>query len=134
MTDPIADMLTQIRNAQLSKKPEVAVPYSALKQNLAALFQKQGFLSGVEVLSAEGGEPKRKFLKLQLKYAPSGRALITGLKRVSRPGQRIYARVTEIPRWRAGLGSVILSTSKGLMTDQEAREQKVGGEIICQIW
>lgn len=129
-TDPIADMLTQIRNALAVKKPEVVLPYSRLKHDLAELLQKQGWLTNAEMQETQN----RKFLHLSLKYHPNGHAAIGGLRRVSKPGQRIYAKFSEIPKLHMGIGATIISTSKGLMTDQEARREKVGGEVICQIW
>lgn len=130
ITDPISDMLTQIRNALAVKKPEVILPYSQLKSNLADLLMRQGWIAKVEVTE----EGKKKSLKLALKYLPEGRAAITGLKRVSKPGQRIYAKFPDISRFTLGVGATIISTSKGLMTDREARREKVGGEVLCQIW
>lgn len=126
MTDPIADMLTRIRNALAVKKTEVILPYSRLKQNLASVLLKHGWLSGVEAAD--------KFLKLTLKYDEAGLAAISGLSRVSRPGQRIYAKAAEIGKLRSGIGAMVISTSKGLMTDTEARQQKVGGEVVCKVW
>lgn len=127
MTDPIADMLTRIRNALAVKRPEVVLPYSKLKGRLADLLAKQGWLAGVEVLGEE-----KKLLKLTLKYDERGHAAISGISRVSKPGQRIYSKASEIER--QGVGAVIISTSKGLMTDGEARRQRVGGEVICKVW
>lgn len=130
ITDPISDMLTQIRNATAVKRQEVVLPYSILKHNLAQLFLNHGWIKSVELL----GDEKRKQLKLVLQYHPTGQPAISGLKRVSKPGQRIYAKVTDIPRFRLGVGATIISTSRGLMTDKQARKEKMGGEIICQIW
>lgn len=130
ITDPISDMLTQIRNALAIQKPEVILPYSRLKESLAKLLEIQGWL-----LSATAEEEDRsKVLRLKLRYHPTGTPAITGLKRVSKPGQRIYAKFSEIPRLRLGVGATILSTSRGLMTDKQARQAKLGGEVICQIW
>lgn len=131
VTDPVADMLTRLRNALLLKKKEVVLPYSKLKHSLAVLLQSRGWLEKVET-AEENNKPK--FLKLRLRYESSGEAAISGLKRLSRPGQRIYARYSELSRYRLGVGATIISTSRGLMTDREAREAKVGGEVICQIW
>ncbi len=127
---PIADMLTRIRNALVMKKTEVVLPYSKLKHNFANLLLRQGWIEKVEVFE----QKNHKFLNVGLKYSPEGRAAISGLKRISKPGQRIYARAAEIPRFGIGIGATIISTSKGLMTHQEARKEKVGGEVICQIW
>ncbi|MBI4050421.1 MAG: 30S ribosomal protein S8 [Candidatus Doudnabacteria bacterium] len=128
--DPIADMLTRIRNALAVKKPEVVLPYSKLKYNLARLLESQGWVEKTENLQ----EGAKKMLKLILKYDNAGLPAIAGMKRVSKAGQRIYAKASEISKYRLGLGATIISTSKGLMTDREARKEKVGGEVICQIW
>ncbi len=130
MTDPISDMLTRIRNGLQAKKPEVVLPYSRLKANLARLFAEQGWLLQVEEAESDDG----KLLRLVLKYDAGGAPAISGIVRVSRPGQRIYAASTNIPRVSHGIGATIVSTSKGLLTDKEARSQKIGGEVICQVW
>ncbi len=127
-TDPISDMLTRIRNAAATHKSEVVMPYSKLKHNLANILQKEGYISAVSVQ-----DNAIKELQITLKYEGAEPA-VTDLKRVSKPGQRIYAPSDRIPRANGGLGVTILSTSKGLMTDREARKQKYGGEVICQIW
>ena len=130
MTDTISDMLTRIRNSLMAKKPEVILPYSNFKHNLAKVLQAEGWIRTVEVKETEG----MKTLALQLKYDQTGVPVISGLKRVSKPGQRIYSTRTEIPNVMGGMGTTIISTSRGLMTDKEARKNKVGGEIVCQIW
>lgn len=130
MTDPISDMLTRIRNALMVKKPEVSLPYSKFKHNLANLMVKESVLEAVEVKEEAG----LKRLVLTLKYGVDGEPTISDLKRISKPGQRIYTNNTEIPRALGGAGITIVSTSKGLMTDRGARKQHVGGEVICQIW
>ena len=127
-TDPISDMLTRIRNAAATRKSEVVMPYSKLKHNLAEVLKKEGYVSAVSVQ-----ENAIKELQITLKYDGADSAL-TDLKRVSKPGQRIYAPSDRIPRANGGLGVTILSTSRGLMTDREARKQKFGGEVICQVW
>lgn len=129
-TDPISDMLTQIRNALAVRKPEVVLPYSKLKFSLALSLEKNGWLGEV---SAEDEVPAKK-LKLKLKYDGQGAPVISGLVRVSKPGQRIYAKAKTIPRTPLGSGMAIVSTSRGLMTSDEARQAKLGGELICQIW
>jgi small subunit ribosomal protein S8 len=129
MTDPISDMLTHIRNATAIGKAEVVLPYSKFKQSLGEILQSQGLVSSVEI--SEKGE--RKFLNVKLKYQ-DGRPVISGVKRVSKPGQRIYASAKEIPRTQNGFGVTILSTPRGLMSDMQARKERLGGEIICQIW
>ena len=130
MQDTISDMLTRIRNSLMAKKSEVVLPYSNFKHSLAKVLQTEGWLKNVEVKEAEGF----KNLSLQLKYDPQGQPVITGIKRVSKPGQRIYSNRTAIPSVLGGMGTTVISTSKGLMTDKEARKLKVGGEIVCQIW
>lgn len=130
MTDTISDMLTRIRNSLLAKKPEVVLPYSNFKHNLANVLQAEGWIAKVEVK----GNDTIKTLNLQLKYDNAGSPIISGIKRVSKPGQRIYSSRDQIPTVLGGIGTTIISTSKGLMTDKQARKLKVGGEIVCQIW
>lgn len=128
--DTIADMLTRIRNASLVKKTEVILPYSKFKHNLAKVLASEGWIKTTKITD----EGKFKNLVLELKYAQNGMPMISGINRISKPGQRIYSKTSEIPRALGGVGTTIVSTSKGLMTDKVARQQKVGGEIICQIW
>lgn len=128
-TDPISDMLTRIRNGAAAHKTDVLMPYSKLKHSLANILAREGFIAGVEVI-----EGSLKQLSVKIKYSSDGEAVVTGIQRVSKPGQRIYVPMDRIPRTNGGLGVTILSTSKGLMTDKEARKQKYGGEVICQIW
>lgn len=129
MTDPITDMLNQIRNAEAVGKTEVLIPLSKIKNEIANILSKEGFVGEVKK-STKG---KIKVLKILLKY-DNGIPAIAGLKRVSKPGQRIYEGVSEIKRVHGGFGISIVSTSKGLMTNKEARKMKLGGEIICQVW
>lgn len=129
MTDPITDMLNQIRNAQAVGKTEVLIPSSKLKSEIANILVKEGLLTDVK----KGMKGKIKALKITLKYN-DGVPAIAGLKRVSKPGQRIYQGTSEIRKVHGGYGVSIVSTSKGLMTNNEAKKQKLGGEIICQIW
>ena len=129
-TDPISDMLTQIRNALAVRKPEVLLPYSKLKFSLATTLAKNGWL---EQVGTEGDDYTKK-LKLKLKYDGQGQATISGLMRVSKPGQRIYTKAKTMPRVALGNGVGIVSTSRGLMTSDEARRAKLGGELICQVW
>lgn len=129
MTDPITDMLNQIRNAEAVEKTEILIPFSKLKNEILMLLQKENFIADVKKATKEG----QKALKITLKY-DNGVPAIAGLKRVSKPGQRIYEGTSEIRRVRGGFGISIVSTSKGLMTNKEARKQKLGGEIICQVW
>lgn len=130
-------MLTQIRNAVSAKKGEVVLPYSKFKENLGNLLLKQGWISEIlalDSLEVRGKKKPFKALKMKLKYGPEGEPAISGLKRVSKSGQRIYAKVVDIPRFRLGIGVTIISTPKGLMTSEEAKKAKLGGEVICQIW
>ena len=129
MTDPITDMLNQIRNALAVQKPEVLVPLSKIKYEIAGILSAEGLVG--EIKKTVKG--KNKMLKINLKYN-EGVSIISGMRRTSKPGQRIYAKISEIKRVRGGYGISIVSTSKGLMTNKEARKQKLGGEIICEIW
>lgn len=128
-TDPIADMLTRIRNANQQKHETVSIPYSNLKNNLANILKNEGFVTDF-VVNEEGNH---KNIVITLKYKGNER-VITGLKRVSKPGLRQYAKVNEIPKVLNGLGIVVLSTSQGLMTDKEARAKNIGGEVLAYIW
>ncbi len=127
-TDPIADMLTRIRNAVRAKKHETVMPHSKLKESLAKLLLAEGFIAGVQTV----GET-HKLLQVNLKYS-DGSSVITDLQRVSKPGQRMYMGADRIPRAVSGFGITVVSTSKGLMTDRQARKQHMGGEVICQVW
>ncbi|BBH27480.1 30S ribosomal protein S8 [Intestinibaculum porci] len=129
VNDPIADMLTRIRNANQQKHEEVSIPTSKTKVALAEILKNEGFISGYRI----EGEGVHKNIVITLKYKGNER-VITGLKRVSKPGLRQYAKVNEIPKVLNGLGIVILSTSQGLMTDKEARAKKIGGEVLAYIW
>ena len=129
MTDPIADMLTRIRNGVLAHHTDVNVPASKLKKRIAQILVDEGYITGFEV-NTEG---HRSNIRIGLKWH-QGQSAIEGLKRVSTPGQRRYARSTDIPRVRNGLGVMIISTSKGVMTDRAARKAGVGGELVCSIW
>ena len=129
MTDPIADMLTRIRNANRQHHETVMVPASKLKADIAEILKNEGFINGYTV---EGDAPIQN-INISLKYRGNDR-VITDLKRISKPGLRVYAKVDEIPKVLNGLGIVILSTSQGLMTDKEARAKKVGGEVLAYIW
>lgn len=128
-TDPISDMLTRIRNAVRSHKSELVLPYSKFKHSLADLLLKEGFIGGVNVLSG-----RMNMLQINLKYQNGGSSVITDLQRVSKPGQRIYLPSVRVPRTNGGFGVTVVSTSKGLMTDRQARAQRLGGEIVCKIW
>ncbi len=129
MTDPIADMLNRIRNAQAVLKPTVDVPFSNLKYELAKILEKKDFVEKIE----KKGKQIRKIIEITLKYK-NKLPVISGLTRISKSGQRIYLPIKKIKKVRGGYGMLIISTSKGLMTDTEAKKQKLGGEILCEIW
>ena len=130
MTDPIADMLTRIRNANVVKHETVDVPASNIKKELARILLEEGFVRGYDVIE----DGKQGIIRIQLKYGQSGERVISGLKRISKPGMRVYAAKQEIPRVLNGLGIAIISTSKGIVTDKVARKENVGGEVIAYIW
>ncbi len=129
MNDPISNMLTSIRNALACQHSRVAVPFSNLKYEIAKILEREGFIERVE----KRGRIKKNLI-LTLKYSEDGVPAILGLKRISKPAQRIYKSSKEIKKVKGGYGIAIISTSKGLMTDREARKQKIGGEVICEIW
>ena len=131
MTDPVADMLTRIRNACGSKHRRVDIPASKLKLEIARLLKENNFITDFRTVPSEAGRP---LLRVVLKYAHGGHPVIRELRRVSSPGLRKYVAVGDIPRVRNGLGVAILSTSKGLMTDREARQQRTGGELLALVW
>ena len=131
MTDPIADMLTRIRNANVAMHEEVQMPSSKLKEALAEVLRREGYIHGYEV--GEAGGPGR-VLTIDMKYSPDRERVIRGLRRVSKAGLRVYTKADGVPRVQGGLGVAVLSTSKGLMTDQEARRRRIGGEILCFVW
>ena len=130
MTDPIADMLTRIRNAQRASHELVNIPSSKLKINVAKVLKSEGYVKNFRIIS----HGQHRFIRIFLKYDKEGVAIIEGIKRVSKPGCRVYAGSTEIPKVLNGYGINILSTSKGLMTDNEAKKMGVGGEILCAVW
>ncbi len=130
MSDPVADMLTRIRNASLVRRERVEVPGSRLKRAMAEIMKREGYIRDFEWVA---GSPENK-IRIHLRYGPRKEQVIRGLKRVSKPGLRVYAAKDELPRVLGGLGVAIVSTSRGLMTDREARELGLGGEVICQIW
>jgi small subunit ribosomal protein S8 len=132
MTDPIADMLTRIRNANIAMHDEVRMPSSNLKEALAGVLEKEGYISGFDV-EENTGKPG-KTLHVKMKYSPERARTISGIKRVSKPGLRVYSKSTEVPRVLGGLGVAVLSTSQGLLSDREARKRRVGGEILCFVW
>ena len=130
MTDPIADMLTRIRNANMSYQDEVAIPRSRLKEEIARVLEREGYVSSFRV---EGDPPKQRIV-IEMKYGPERERTISGLRRVSRPGRRVFANRERLPRVLGGLGVAILSTSQGLMTDRQAARNGVGGEVLCYVW
>lgn len=135
VTDPIADMLTRVRNVAISNGTLVSMPSSKIKVEIARILLEEGYIESYDVV--EGNRPHQKVLRLRLKYIGERRhrrPLITGLERVSRPGCRIYSNKTDIPWVLSGIGVAILSTPKGVMTDQRARKMGVGGEILCKVW
>ncbi len=132
ITDPISDMLTRIRNANVAMRDEVLMPSSKQKIALAEILKKEGYISDFAV--GAGETEAHKTLKIQMKYSDDRRRTIMGIKRVSTPGLRIYRRATDVPRVLGGLGVAVLSTSHGLMTDREARKRNVGGEVMCYVW
>ena len=132
MTDPIADMLTRVRNANIAKHDDVSMPSSKLKEALAELLKSEGYIADYK--TAERPDRPGRILQIDMKYSPERERTITGIKRVSKPGLRVYKKSDEIPRVLGGLGVAVLSTSQGLMTDREARRRKVGGEVLCYVW
>jgi len=132
MTDPIADMLTRLRNANTAFHDEVFMPSSKLKENLARILEREGYIAGWDVSKHEA-KPGNQ-LKIVLKYTPDRKRTISGLRRISKPGLRVYSGSTAVPRVLGGMGIAILSTNQGLMTDREARQRRVGGEVLCQVW
>jgi small subunit ribosomal protein S8 len=130
MTDPVADMLTRLRNANSAHHDSVSLPSSKLKAHIAEILQREGYISGFEVTDARVG----KTLTMSLKYGPNRERSIAGIKRVSKPGLRVYAKSTELPKVLGGLGVAILSTSSGLLTDRQADEKGVGGEVLAYVW
>lgn len=130
MTDPIADMLTRIRNGNSAKHESVDVPASKMKKEIAEILLKEGFIKSYDVID----DGVQGTIKVDLKYGRNDERIISGIKRISKPGLRVYAKGTEIPRVLGGLGIAIISTSKGVLTDKEARNQGIGGEVICYVW
>lgn len=130
MTDPIADMLTRVRNANTAKHETVDVPASNIKKEIARILLEEGFVKGYDVIE----DGKQGLIRLSLKYGKTGERVITGIKRISKPGMRVYADRDSIPKVLNGIGISIISTSKGIVTDKQAREQGIGGEVICYVW
>jgi small subunit ribosomal protein S8 len=132
MTDPIADMLTRIRNGNVAMHDEVVMPSSKLKEALATILEREGYIAGHRV-EGDASHPGRKLI-VTMKYTPERKRTITGIKRVSKPGLRVYSKADSVGRVLGGMGVAILSTNQGLLTDREARERRVGGEVLCHVW
>ena len=130
MTDPIADMLTRIRNGNNAKHDTVDIPASNIKKELAQILLDEGFIKGFDIIE----DGKQGIIRIELKYGKNNEKVISGIKRISKPGLRVYVKNDEIPRVLGGLGIAILSTSKGIKTDKDARREGVGGEVICYVW
>ena len=139
MTDPIADMLTRLRNAVIAKHARVDIPVSKLKIEIAKILEDEGYVQGFKLVdekspAAAKASAPRQVIRILLKYGPNGEKVITGVERISRPGRRVYFRSTEVPAVLGGLGTSILTTSRGVMTGREAVKAGVGGEVLCNIW
>lgn len=132
MTDPIADMLTRIRNAVGSRHPRVEIPASRFKTEIARILQEEGYIKAYSLVA--GAVPNQSAIRIVLKYGPRGENVITGLERVSRPGRRVYFGRNDVPKVMGGLGTSILTTSRGVMTGQDAVRAGVGGEVLCNVW
>lgn len=130
MTDPIADMLTRIRNANSAGHKTVEVPASKIKKSIAEILKEEGYINGFEV--KEDG--KQGVIDIEMKYGPENEKVITGIKKISKPGLKVYAKANEVPKVLGGLGIAIISTSNGVISDKKARELGVGGEVICYVW
>ena len=130
MTDPIADMLTRIRNANVVRHEVLELPSSKIKAEIADILKREGYVRDYEVIE----DNKQGVLKVFLKYGPNEERVITGIKRISKPGLRVFAKADEVPRVLNGLGTAIVSTSKGVLSDKEARSQQVGGEVLAYVW
>ena len=130
MTDPVADMLTRIRNANTAGHATVEIPASKIKKNIAEILVKEGYIKGYEIVSGE----TQDIIRVSMKYGPEKTKVITGIKKISKPGLKVYAKADDVPKVLGGLGIAIISTSSGLVTDKEARKLGVGGEVICYVW
>ena len=131
MTDPIADMLTRVRNASSAMHDEVSIPSSKLKENIAKILVDEGYVDSYEVATPDEGHPT---ILIRLRYSEERERVISGIRRISKPGRRVYRGAQELPRVLGGLGVAIISTSQGLMTDKQARRAKVGGEVLAYVW
>ena len=130
MTDPIADMLTRIRNGNNARHDSVDIPASNIKKELAQILLDEGFIKGFDIIE----DKKQGIIRIELKYGQHNEKVISGIKRISKPGLRVYVKSNEVPRVLGGLGIAILSTSKGIKTDKDAREEGIGGEVVCYVW
>jgi small subunit ribosomal protein S8 len=130
MTDPVADMLTRIRNALLIERPFVDIPMSRIKKGIAEALQREGYIWDFEVVE----QPPQNVLRINLKYGPNGERVIQSLRRISTPGRRVFTRIRDAADVRQGLGVTILSTNQGVMSNREARTKHVGGEVLCEVW
>lgn len=130
MTDPIADLLTRVRNANMVYHDKLEMPASKVKRAIVDIFKSEGYIKDCELID----DDKQGIIRVYLRYGPNKEKVISGLKRISKPGLRVYARKDEIPRVLGGLGTAVISTSQGIMTDKEARKKRLGGEVICYIW
>jgi small subunit ribosomal protein S8 len=130
LTDPIADLLTRIRNAQRARFDKVDIPASRMKTGLTRILKEEGYIKNFKLIK----DNKQGLLRIHLKYTDNRKAAITGMKRLSKPSRRVYVGYQEIPRILNGLGIAVLSTSKGIMSDRQAREERVGGELLCSVW
>ena len=130
MTDPIADMLTRIRNSNNAKHDSVDVPASNIKKEIAQILLNEGFIKGYDSIE----DNKQGLIRIDLKYGPNQEKIISGIKRISKPGLRVHVKNDSVPRVLGGLGIAIISTSKGMMTDKDARKNSVGGEVLCYVW
>jgi len=136
MTDPISDMLARIRNAVSARHARVDMPASKLKAEIARILQDEGYIQGYRIVeqTVTGGRHPQQVIRLFLKYGPRGERVISGLQRISRPGRRVYTGVDDVPAVLGGLGTAILTTSRGVMTGRAARQAGVGGEVLCNVW
>ncbi len=130
MTDPIADMLTRIRNANVAGHKTVDVPASKIKKSIAEILVEEGYINGFEVID----DNKQGMIRIDMKYGPENERIISGIKKISKPGLKVYAKATDVPRVLGGLGIAIISTSNGVISDKKARKLGVGGEVICYVW
>ena len=130
VSDPISDLLTRIRNAVMVSKSNIEIPHSKFKFQLTSLLKDEGYVSDIKIT----GEGTKKIINIELKYSEDGSSVISGMNRLSKPGNRVYSSFDKLPRNNGGLGTVVVSTSRGLLSDSEARKRKLGGELICEVW